>query len=462
MLATFGLFTLGAGGCTEDPSYQLSWRLTDDAQVFAGSGSAPALTAVSQCSEVGIAKLEVTTLAADGSIADISRYPCFPSVFAEGGAADGPTLAPGTYTLEIEGLRRTDEPWVCEPDPDLPDAGPCVAQAQASVVVVEGRLPEVDFLMLSPPQCDDGIDNDDDGRVDEKDPACLIDPTSREDSDLGAVVFQLSTTFLDSRAVAPSDVGVRTLVVDVDGDEVLRIKTNSLDPAIWPYRLPAFSERYETGEHLLEITGLDSDDQPLTEALAVPFAANDAQSGFVLQQFDFLDTDFVEPIVEPFSIVVSLLAYPGASSFTSNCELGDGTAVTSARMRVFDEDQSVLDPAGLGLSVEATVEADGWVSIACPAASIESAPLTWGAYSIEIEALVDDAVCFDSAYDVSVGPLLDPVEAAPLAPKGTGGAQNIVVARVLDDEGRPPPGCEECTVDENCDSGECSNGLCKD
>ena len=454
-----------AVGCTEDPSYQLSWRLASDPAGLDDPASNPELTAVSQCSEVGIAKLEVTTRDGKGDIVDVSRYPCFPSVFADGLPTDGPlALEPGEYTLEVQGLRRTGEPWTC--DEDGPD--PCVARAHATVSVAEGQLPEVEVVLLAPPQCDDGVDNDLDGRVDGHDPACLLDPTANEDFDAGAVVFQLTATFLDHQVVAPPDVRVTSLVGTVDGEELFTLNTAELDPAFWPYRLPVLSERYEPGMHTLAVVGIGQDGEARTAELVHEFSVNDEQAGFVLHQLDFSADQFLESIVEPFSLIATLERYPGAgaTSLIQGCKLSNGEPTGDMRIRVRDTDDQIVDLVALGMSVDIVDDGDGWVRMDCPVAPFSSGALTWGAYTMEAEVLVGETVCFADAYDVTLGPL-DPVEPAPLAPKGSGGEQNLRLERVataLDGGGWDVPAeCVECATSSDCTESSnltCVDGLC--
>ena len=95
-------------------------------------------------------------------------------------------------------------------------------------------------------------------------------------------------------------------------------------------------------------------------------------------------------------------------------------------------------------------EVDGWISFACPTSMVVSAPLSWGSYQLDAEARIGDVACFASA------------EPLALAPLGQAGAQNLLLSRIVDDQGAPPAGCEECSTSNDCSGQICEAGICKD
>ncbi|MCA9680900.1 MAG: hypothetical protein KC457_01790 [Myxococcales bacterium] len=463
LLALVGLST-GLLACGEAPSYQIGWRIAD-ADGITNPDTVSELRTVKQCSEVGLSLIEVTALAGDGSVAHVSRFPCFPSPFADGDLVDGPTLAPGDYTLSITGLRRSGEVWDCTPDPNAdPDIDPlCIAQASAQVSIAEGQLPAVEVVLLAPPQCDDGIDNDNDGRVDRQDRACQLDPEGNEDGDRGAVIFQLTTTMLDSQVVLPVNVRINYLQISVDGEEVYRASDSAdLDLRLWPYRVPLFSLSLEPGPHTLEVTALGGSgiaDDPLTQTLSRDFVVDIEQGAYVVEQFDFGIDTFLQPIEDGFYLYLGQLPYPGAEEkHTLTCQLLDGSTVEGLRLRVLDEDQQPLDALTLGFDTLGGVDgAQGWIDMPCQTSNFGSNDLPWGGYSLEAQGLRNGEVCFDQVYNGRIGPLDGP---APLAPQGDGGAQRLFMQRVVDDQDMPPAACVECQEADDCSTHKCNNGLC--
>lgn len=448
-------------GCTEDPTYAMRWRIAASSEELDDPSSVPQLRFVEQCAAVGLGELRITTRRLDNTTADISDYRCFRSGFADGGVVTGPPLPPGDYRLEVVGLRRSGQPWPCEDDPTTPEVDACVARAEAEVRVVEGSQPVVEFVLLAAPQCDDGIDNDRDGQVDEKDPACLLDPNNDEDAEAGLTVFQLSASFLANEAVEPSDVGVASLRLEVDGDPLAELSTVELDLAQWPFRLPLLAERLSPGELELVVTALDASGEPLTEGLSEVFPVDAVAGGFVLRQFDFDPELFLEPIVDGFSVLRQFSPYPGAvdSAALESCDLPGEADVERVRVRVRDENEQILDAETLALGIDPiTDEGDGWLGFDCQApgsagvaAILSSAPLSWGRYTLELEGWREGTRCF-----ANPEPLL-------LSPVGSGGGQLLTVERVIDEDGRPPEGCAPCSGNsEVCNVGGTQTLVCSD
>lgn len=450
--------------CAEPPSYELRWTLVDK-QEFADPSQAAPLSSVQQCSQVGVSKIRVTTRRLDNSVADRREYPCFPGAFERGEWVGGPSLEPGEYKLEVEGLRRSGGDWACIDDPNLPGPEPCVAFAEAAVTVVDGGIQSVELVLLSPPQCDDGVDNDGDGRVDSNDFACFLNPDGAERTDDSLAVFQIQLSFLGSAAVFPVDVAVDSFRLAIDGEPLAEISADDLVTSQWPFRLPLLSESLEPGDaYELSIVALDQDGAALTapkvESFSVPTA------GFA-PLFDFSGQDFLEPIIEPFSVTVGMRLNPDDLTGPPCALAGfvDGAPVTIERtwFRVVDDQGVPLDAATLGLTGSSSegpivpideladpLAGEGWVSFACPSSMLVSTPLLWGNYAVEIQSRIGESVCFESA------------EALELAPLGQSGAQGLLLERVIDAMGVPPPGCEECVVTSDCSGQVCDAGICKD
>lgn len=426
MLALVGAFALA--GCGQPPGFELSWRIDD----------AP-LEAVKQCSDVGIFAVRVT-VSLGAEVVAIDEHPCISSVES---SVEGPPLEPGEYTIVVEGLRRSGEPWAFDPGVDVER----IAYDSTSVIVSEGALPSVEAVLLAPPQCDDGIDNDRDGTVDGQDPGCELDVLGAEPSesnDADDTLFQIAVTFLGSSVVKPANVGVQSLRLEVDGELLAQISSSQLDYTQSPFRLPLLAKDLEGEGHDLEITAIGADGA-LTETQAFPIT-----STYFNQVVDFGSGAFLQPIVEPLALV-----------FEPDCSPGGGNLeLETMRIRVLDENGTPVDAATLGLSGTTIVGGsamsiqpvdDGdWVSFECPSSAVRSTDLPWGRYSIETQARLANVACFES-------PVTD------LAPQPVS-AQTIVLERVLNDG---VAACPECSVDpqdpdaSNCEVGLiCEGGLC--
>jgi hypothetical protein len=428
---SLALGLLALTGCGQPPSFELSWRIGQTLE------DAPPLTAVKQCSDVGIFSVRVTISSGAQEVA-IDEYPCFSIV-------EGPPLEPGEYTVEVEGLRRSGEPWAFDPEVDA--EADRIAYWTSTVIVSDGALPSIDAVLLAPPECDDGIDNDRDGTVDGQDPGCEMVPLTGEPSefnDAAVTLFDLDVTFLGSPAVMPTNVGVQYLLIEIDGELLAQVSSSQLDYAQSPFSLPLLQYDLEGDDHTLEITAIGPNGA-LTETQSFEFSTVDDQGTYVSQQFDFGSASFLQPIVEPLALV-----------FEPGCSPGGTLTLERMWIRVVDESDSPLDAAALGLtgttfmdgSAMAIVpvdEAGGWVSFECPSSVVKSNELMWGNYRIQARAHRATDTCFES-------PIAD------LAPQPFS-AQTIGLERVLIDD---LPACPECVEDVDCSGQTCNDGLCVD
>jgi hypothetical protein len=459
-----GLLGLGLG-CAEPPSYELRWRFVDadmisaDPSIVGNFNDAPALTSIKQCTEIGVSSVRVTTRRSDSSVADRSVYPCFPSVFGFGEAMAGPSLEPGKYTLSIEGLRRSGDPWACVETPgaeDLPVKPTCIARSEQAVIVVEGETEVVEVVLRSPPECDDGIDNDGDGFIDGKDPACIRDPNGPESASASISILQLAVSFLGREVIRPANVRVEAITVELDGEVLETIR--EFDTSQWPFRLPLVGVGLDAGEYVFSIYASTGSGVALTEAFEYVGAVYDDQALFLHETLDFPAEMFLEPIVEPIGATIALRLEPSATA-GSTCALGGyaGVAIDRVRVLVSEWGGAAPDLETLGLtgnagagSIEPVDDGDGWISFACPTSAVSSAPLSWGNYDIEIEGRIADVVCF-----ATPGP-------QGLAPNVKTGAQYFLLDRLVDDSGAALPGCEECFTNSDCSGQICDGGICKD
>ncbi|MFV8750487.1 hypothetical protein ACNOYE_08035 [Nannocystaceae bacterium ST9] len=423
-------------GCAEEPSFQLAWRISDDPAI-SDPADAPALLTVKQCSEVGIEKVRLEVRRPGDSPISLPRlsrdYGCFPGAFAEGEPTDGPALGPGEYELELIGLRRNGAEWLC---PGVDDQGNptevgCV-RASGSVTVREGELPVLEFLLDAPIQCDDGVDNDRDGRVDGSDPACVLGEAI-ESFDAGLTLFQLSVGLLANPVIEPRHVGIDAFAFAIDGEPFESLLPTSTGGATWPWDFPLLDARLDAGPHTLSMVALDESEAELSSPLTLDFTVDIEAGAFVVHEFELGSADFLAPIEDELAVSWAM------SDSIVGPPCGPASApVDDMRIRVRQGDT----PLALAIEdilmfpntplTDPVVEADDWLAFACDNGGrlISAAPLTWTetVHAIEIEGRIGGVTCYASG--------ITPIRPGSFSPV------SVAVQPVLDDQGMPPAGCE--------------------
>lgn len=431
-------------GCQPPPSFELRWSIGPDG---------PLLQAA-QCSRVGLRQLQLLTYEINRdsgiqTLAAVDNVPCFPSTFDDSESTfDGPSVADGDYVVALRGLKNvpTPTPWIdtlaplpstcnaftlddpraCPPCPL--DAAGClegfgVCDCQSLTVERQEDREVVDFILDPPLPCDDGIDNDRDGRVDLDDPSCLVQascaPTATScPPDEGTPVARNAVS-VDFRwlGVPESEtpaglcealgVAAINLVLEApDGTDVFMTQA-PCDPQTAAGRYIAADQ--PPGLYTLEATAVDVDNAILTEAIRAPVELT-AGPGAV--EIAFWGEDFVDPI--------------RGSSTLSLCQ-GIDSAITHARVRVVGlrgQDTGVVDTEGQAL--------DGTTR---PCEPTVTEPLTFGLYAVQATFLAGDEPCFDFG-DASV-PLWPGLATTVLPPIALGG-----------------DGCPQCLYDGHCDAQE--------
>jgi hypothetical protein len=414
-------------GCGQPPGFELRWRIADANASDSELSKAPPLETVKQCSDVGIFWVRVTAKLGEAEVW-VDEFPCSSSI--ESGV-EAPPLEPGEYTLEVQGLRRNGEPWAFDSEAGVPR----IAYGETTVTVTEGDPPIVDAFLRAPPGCDDGIDNDLDGTVDNQDPGCEVETPAGygESNDADLTLFTLAVSFLGSPAVRPDNVGVNSIRLEVDGELLAEVPEYELDFSQWEFRLPIAVGEYTEGT--LSVTAI-GDVGPVT----VPQTLEFSMQSVPYTVFDFGSEMFLEPIVEPVGLV-----------FEPGCSPGGALILETMRIRIADEDGLV--PPGLvlmkgPLPLETTDAGGGWIRFDCPSAPVLSNELPWGRYFVEAQAVLAGVPCFETP------------EAVELAPQPFS-AQTIPLERVLIDG---QPACPECSKDLDCvmmaDAKTCVDGLC--
>jgi hypothetical protein len=214
-VAVVALIAAGAGGCSSKGSYRLTWSFgpasaavtsgltgdggTDDggdAAVNGGSDAgddaavdaSPDAAGLADASSDGAGDASGTPPAGDGGTepaatacpahgvfgifvagsdtggdTDQVITPCTPGVLVRG-------VPPGTWALTVRGLDATGS--------FKAPADTLILNATVTGIVVSdgGAAAEVAVVLTPQPACSDGIDNDNDGRVDLDDPDCGGDP----------------------------------------------------------------------------------------------------------------------------------------------------------------------------------------------------------------------------------------------------------------------------------------------
>ncbi len=476
-----------AAGCSEPPSFELRWSIAESFELL---GDARTPESQAECTARGIDGVRVVTTQG-GLTIDSREFDCFVD-----GLAPGPTLEAGRYLVEVMGLRRTQTPWSCQldstyiGDPNctgglgcacdeegLCDEGlSCASQLQSTadgveilgrfceactarssfVIEIGGERPELDAPLISPLECDDGIDNDGDGLTDSLDPACARDPSRGESSDLDDTTIALQVSFLGGNNAADcipgtnqaAPLGVSTIRTRLTGNGVDEVRDDICQRA-----LPLQLFELAPGDYQVEVTGMGNDGaggleaRTLSETLDLSVGE---LGGFLAATVDFAGEEFLEPVTGTVGgLPRFVFEVPGASTMARGCSPSNNSSspleIDEVDLTVLDIDGQAVDPATLAFPGASAV---GDVSrLACPNTGLESSVLNWGSYALSIEGRVGTEVCFRTA---------DPVDVLPSFPDA------IQLQRVLVD-GQPPAGCEDCSVDADCTNPEfprCSAGLC--
>ncbi len=448
-----------ATACAEDPSFVLRWQVGRSAAEADGAE----LLSVRQCSELGISRVRVTTLDGNGNEVDQREFPCFPEQFRElDGAAPGPEVGPGEYYVTIVGLDRRGATHADPAAPDDPDR--VLARDNRTISVAEsGEGRRVDsFRLVGASECDDAIDNDRDGGVDDGDLACR-QGAAREDQDRAASIFTFEATLLGSNPAANcAGLGVASLAVILDDDPAL---TQKITCTTVPQ---SFSAYLPPGEHTWAVQGLNGKGEPVTRRIpevATAFTVGAEGNAYVPIAIDLAIDVFTAPFSESLRFSVEYLSYED-SPLPRPCDasgLDLGTLVLGkTRVTLLDETGALTKEMVTLVDALEGEDADFPVDAVCEAFDRPrvTSELLWSPaagqrdYSLKIEtwAAADDPLvdlpCFSNED-----------EPARLAP---GISPTIVVPRLRSDGN-----CADCScVDDKCPtSKDCSrcdeDGVCK-
>jgi hypothetical protein len=424
-----------ASACAEDPSFVLRWHVGRDA-----TEAKQPLLSVRQCSELGIARVRITT-AEQGTneVVDTREFPCFPDEFLEqDGAVGGPEVGAGTYDVTITALTRRNIP--------RPRADKRQVTVHASG---EGQL-VTSHRILSVGECEDGIDNDRDGGVDNGDLACR-QGQPEESLDNNATVFTFQASLLgDNPAATCAGLDLKQLRVTLDGD------TKNAQAIPCTTQLQSFSAYLPPGEHTWSVAGLDYAGEVATTELTGDDASfTVSEQGYALVEIsvDVVIASFLAPFNTLLRFSIAYESYPGALE-DRYCAPEAGTLTLGATVvTLLDESNKPVTSVTLAdaaMDEDAEFPLDGL----CDGFTRPriTSPLPWSAmagqrdYSLKVEtwAAGDDPMSAEPCFSNAAAP-------ARLAP---GISPDIVVPRTRSDGT-----CADCSSNKDCPL--CDAGVCK-
>ena len=152
---------LATAGCSQSGPYRLSWVFVVDPSTGATESSAGA------CGNHGVDSILATGTDGGGDGQQVIAL-CVPGSFT--GSA-----TPGDWTFTFEMLDAGGQPVrPVNPPVGAPGAMPPqpTVSAGPATIAADGPTAEFAVQLTPPPECNDGIDNDGDGRVDLADPDC--------------------------------------------------------------------------------------------------------------------------------------------------------------------------------------------------------------------------------------------------------------------------------------------------
>lgn len=434
----FALVALVATACQEAPSYAVRWRIAprpDEVLPPTAEPQDEEMTNPTLCTRSGVSKVEVWIFDELDRMVDQFTRPCFPERFRrEGGAVRGATLRPGDYTALVVGTRANGVPWgECEDDTcgvpqflqatfdaglDFCDDGACNIGLDScdcttfNVVADEiTRIP--DFELTAPPDCEDGIDGDADGLVDQLDPGCQLGFSESTPVLIPELALSLSVLSGNPNAVCKS-IGVGVLGLSIDG--------NPLDAILCRVGITRFSTPLAVGAHELTVVGTTSGGDPRTVEKTIAFEVDDR--GVTTPDFlevDFADVDLLEPLEATIKFQPTLRTPDGTETVTC---LDSRIAVDDFRFRLFDLGGRLVEPA---LNTSSNVLLDGTSSVCQPPGSVSLASnvssldtVSWGGYLLEFEAYnADGELCWSNADDLTP---LEPADPVPVVAELVEGA----------------------------------------
>lgn len=439
--------------CNEPPSLRARWSVVDR------QGVEQDTTSPLVCTSLGINTVRMRIFDELGFFVDDSFYACFANGFEDPeDTVAGPALPEGRYAVEIRGVQRNNVPWPVElVDADL-DGKPddplteCAVEDPAcdprdiacDCAELEARDDHterlVDFVLVAPDECVDGIDNDRDGVLDSQDPSCVPGVVPGvEGNPVSKVQFRVALTLfgdsdgLTCSALGLSDVRARVCPRQADDPDAACADEDSTDTLL-ACRTgdPTFFELVlAQGDYVLEMAGLAPDGTPRTAVERFDVLVSAGAGSFVPVDFDLGPADFDPPINAAAGLVVE---------FARDAAATDGRpCATAGEVTIADVLLEVRDAHGGPLSTPVLASdgtpLDGSTPLACPSAVLRTESLVWGGWSLRVVGRnAEGTACFSTdgaGPNGADAPLV-------LAPSNIG----LIVPRVVDADGAVPAGCE--------------------
>ncbi len=147
---------LASSGCDDQGRYRLTWTF-DGQQV----------STAEDCSRRGVDLVRITAYDQAGAKKGSQVVRCYPA------SRKGPELDPGTYDLQVEGIRFDGNPFF-HPGTDQQLVMAWVRGLQ----IEKGGVTDLSVDLAAAPECMDGVDNDADGLADSTDPGCWVTDAS--------------------------------------------------------------------------------------------------------------------------------------------------------------------------------------------------------------------------------------------------------------------------------------------
>jgi hypothetical protein len=141
---------LATAGCSQSGSYRLSWVFLVDQSTGVTQSSAVG------CGQHGVDSIQLNGTDESGDAQQVIAL-CVPGSFVG-------TVPPGTWTFTVQMLNAE----VLPVRPISPPGQPVQPSASAGTATISAGGPTAQFFaqLIPPSECNDGIDNDGDGRVD--------------------------------------------------------------------------------------------------------------------------------------------------------------------------------------------------------------------------------------------------------------------------------------------------------
>jgi len=331
------------------------------------------------------------------------------------------------------------------------------------ITVTEGDAPVLEFTLDPPGECEDGIDNDLDGRIDDNDASCLVafgDGTEGLPVGVTEVRVQLSMLGHAPLVNCISDIERIELSVDTpSGPVVLLDERCRLDV---PYSTLAL---LSPGPATFHVRGLRSECDGGACTL-VPSTVDATftdtvlpSGGTIVAAVDFAPADLLQPLEASMQLEFDYRISYGTDANElpepprSTCappSNGEGGMLEVADLRMTMSNghgAPLAQPVRLvGAGDLDGVPLDGSVLVPCFGEFTSTEVVDWTqGYTLTVEALsAEGEVCFLR-------------EDVPMVPEERA---VIELARVYDATGNVRPSCRDCTTDEDCNAESFGEAIC--